>query len=86
MKLDQRTIRLIAVGASMAANCQPCLQINAAKAAESGADRQEIAEAVAVGKMVRQGAGSKMDRFAASLELAADAPAGRTEEGCGCSL
>jgi len=53
MKLDKRTIRLIAIGASVTANCQPCLQINVTKALENGADAQEIAEAVEVGKMVR---------------------------------
>ena len=84
MKLDKRTIRLIAIGASVTANCQPCLQINVTKALENGADAQEIAEAVEVGKMVRQGAASKMDKFAASLNQAAPPAAGPSTEGCGC--
>ncbi len=50
MKLDDRIIRLIAVGASITANCQPCLEINIAKALENGADDQEISEAIEVGK------------------------------------
>ena len=84
MKLDDKTIRLIAVGASITANCQPCLQINIASALKCGADEQEIAEAIEVGKRVRQGAASKMDKFASSLDhatLSADAANG----GCGCS-
>lgn len=84
MKLDKRTIRLIAIGASVTANCQPCLQINVTKALENGADAQEIVEAVEVGKMVRQGAASKMDKFAASLNQAAPLAAGPSTEGCGC--
>ncbi len=64
MKLDDRVIRLIAVGASITANCQPCLETNVMKAGQNGADEQEIAEAIAIGKMVRRAAASKMDKFA----------------------
>ena len=64
MKLDERTLRLIAIGASITANCQPCLQTNVAKALECGANEQEITEAIEVGKRVRKGAATKMDEFA----------------------
>jgi AhpD family alkylhydroperoxidase len=67
MRLDERMIRLIAVGASIAANCQPCLQANLVKALESGANEQEIAEALWIGRMVSRGAASQMDEFATSL-------------------
>ena len=67
MKLDNRIKELIAVGASITANCQPCLQYHASEGLKSGADEQEIKEAIEVGKMVRRGAASKMDKFAASL-------------------
>ena len=83
MKLDERTMRLIAVGASITANCQPCLEINVAQALENGADQQEIAEAIEVGKMVRKGAASKMDRFA--QEHAIPSLSGLPESGCGCA-
>jgi len=85
MKLDNRTIRLIAVGASITANCQPCLEANVAKALEDGADKQEIAEAIEVGNMVRRGAASKMDKFATSLNCAILVPASGTNGGCGCN-
>ncbi len=84
MKLDDHTLRLIAVGASIAANCQPCLESNVAKALENGAEWQEIAQAIEIGKMVRQGASSKMDRFASSLNQKAPLTAGLPGEGCGC--
>lgn|SRR5574341_522109 len=84
MKLDDRTIRLIAVGASITANCQPCLEVNYSKALENGADPQETAEAIEVGKMVRKGAWSKMDKFAASLSSLAPASATRADGGCEC--
>lgn len=85
MKLDERMMRLIAVGASIAANCQPCLQTNAAKALESGANEGEIAEAIWVGKMVRRGAASKMDEFATSMNLAVPQTASSLDEGCKCT-
>lgn len=84
MKLNERTMRLIAVGASVTANCQPCLQTNAIKALEAGITEQEVAEAIEVGKMVRRGAASKMDSFAASLGQETPLAAGAAPEGCGC--
>jgi len=84
MQLDERTIRLIAVGASITANCQSCLQTNLAKARENGSDEQEIAEAIWVGKMIRRGAAAKMDRFVGSLNQAVPLTAADSEEGCEC--
>ncbi len=85
MKLNDRVRRLIAVGASVSANCQPCLEANVRKARENGAEEQEIAEAVELGMLVRKGAAAKMDRFASGLGAPAaslaDAPAG----GCECA-
>jgi AhpD family alkylhydroperoxidase len=85
MNLDEKTMRLIAVGASISANCQPCLEINTAKAREEGIAEQEIAEAIKIGKMVRQGAASKMDKFAQSLDYGAAPSASAEAGGCGCA-
>ena len=84
MKLDDRIIRLIAVGASVTANCQPCLEINIAKALENGADEGEISEAIEVGKRVRAGAASKMDQFASDLDIAFPASVIGWNGECGC--
>ena len=67
MKLDNRIAELIAIGASVTANCQPCLQYHVDKALESGATELEIAEAIEVAKTVRKGAAAKMDTFAATI-------------------
>ena len=67
MTLDNRTLELIAIGASVATNCQACLEYNVSKALEYGSDHQQIAEAIEVGKRVRQGAAAKMDKFALNL-------------------
>jgi len=85
MKLENRIVELIAVGASITANCQPCLQYHVKTALENGADEQEVAEAIEIGRMVRKGASSKMDKFAASLNEAVPSAAGKADEGCGCS-
>jgi AhpD family alkylhydroperoxidase len=63
MKLDDRTIELIAVGASVTAGCHHCLEHHAGKARKLGAGEDEVAEAIAVGRMVRGGSASQMDRF-----------------------
>jgi AhpD family alkylhydroperoxidase len=83
MELDARTASLVAVGASVTANCQPCLEINQARAAKHGAEPQEIADACEIGRKVRAGAAAKLDAFAAGLS-ADPASARPAEPGCGC--
>jgi len=83
MQLDDRIKELIAVGASISANCQPCLQYHTSEAQKRGAGVREISEAIEVGKMVRRGAASKMDKFAATLIQSAAPTAGLSSEGCG---
>lgn len=85
MKLDNRIAELIAVGASVSANCQPCLQYHVKKALESRAEEQEIAEAIETGKMVRKGAAVNMDQFAASRDVSVPVAAGAVDAGCGCA-
>lgn len=67
MKFDKRTIELIALGASVAANCRPCLEYHSKKALEAGITELEIKDAIEVGRTVRNGAASKMDEFVTSL-------------------
>lgn len=85
MTLDNRIKELIAVGASITANCQPCLQYHTSEAQKSGADEQDIMEAIEVGKMVRRGAAGKMDKFVASLsQTATQSNTRSSQEGGGC--
>ena len=67
MGIDAKTKSLIAIGASITANCQPCLKHLEAKARENGASDEEISEAIEVGISVRSGAASQMDKFAFSF-------------------
>jgi len=82
--MDNRIKELIAIGASITANCQPCLEYHVSKALESGASEQEIKEAIKVGKLVRQGAASKMDKFALNLSLSVPSSTAASDEECGC--
>ncbi len=85
MKLDNRTTALIGVGASFAANCQPCLQTAMTMALASGADEEEIADAIQIGKMVRRGAASKMDKFAAAANDVVASSTHAAGNGCECT-
>lgn len=85
MELENRIQALIAVGASISANCQPCLQSTITMARESGANGREIAEAMEVGKRIRKGAASKMDKFASGLNLEDSSPVSIVDGECECS-
>jgi AhpD family alkylhydroperoxidase len=83
--MEDKTKLLIAVGASMTANCQPCLKTAAAEAQRAGVTEKEICEAIAIGRVVRKGAFGKMDKFASTLtgkemSNSDECPFGSTEE------
>jgi AhpD family alkylhydroperoxidase len=84
MTLENHILALIAVGASVSANCQPCLERNVKTALKCGANTGQISEAIDIGRRVRQGAASKMDDFVIRLEHPAEPLAVSAESGCGC--
>ncbi len=65
--LDGNIKELIAIGASVSANCHPCIKYHIAKAREMEIDEAEIQQAVEVGKMVRKGAAGQMDELLKEL-------------------
>ena len=65
--MDDRIKKLIAVGASVGANCHPCLEYHVGRALAFGIDKSEITEAVNVAKAVRGGATASMDNLALKL-------------------
>lgn len=65
--MDDRIKKLIAVGASVAANCHPCLEYHIGKALEFGINKNEIMDAVEVAKKVRGGAMASMDKLTLKL-------------------
>ena len=81
--LDEMTKELVAIGASITANCQPCLEYHTAKARELGVSDEDIVEAVKVGQLVRRGASAKMDRLAGQLVGGLNEPVAKA--GCECA-
>ena len=82
MKLDDRMTELVAIGASVTANCLACLEYHVGKATENAVDAEEIAHAIEIGKMVRKGAAGKMDKLVENLRRAAASPAGASTACC----
>ena len=61
--IDEKIKELIAIGASISANCHPCIKFHTEKAREMKIDEAEIKQAIEVGKMVRKGAAGQMDKL-----------------------
>jgi AhpD family alkylhydroperoxidase len=98
--VEDKVKLLVAVGASVTANCQPCLKTAVTEAQRAGVDGKEIFEAIAIGRVVRKGAFGKMDKYASTLtgknvDISDECPFGSTEQEvkewvkqddqCGCS-
>lgn len=80
--LDEATKELIAIGASVTAHCQPCLDYHVSAARQLGISDENIQIAVDVGKQVRRGAASAMDKkITETLATPAETCA---STGCGC--
>jgi len=80
--MDDRTKVLVAIGASVAANCQPCLAWHISTAKKIGVDEKDLAMAIEVAKAVRTGATDSMDKFAVTAlgKVADEQPS----SGCTC--
>lgn len=80
--MDEKLKEMIAVGASVTANCIPCIRYHFNKAREVGLTDVEIKAAVQVGKMVRKGAAQKWDEEVSAL---LSSSAEEQKASCGCS-
>ena len=69
-ELPKKHKELIAVGISVAVNCESCMQWHIGQAAKAGAPQQEVLEAVEVGIEMSGGPGTVSARFA--LEVMQD--------------
>ena len=81
--IDYRVTMLIAAGAAMAANCEPCLNKVVPDLLAAGVAEADIRKAVEIGQFVK-------DKPAAIMKEAADVLTGsqlagpQNSEGCGC--
>ena len=71
---------LVAIGASVASNCIPCVTYHVAKAKKLGLSDARIMEAVELADKVRQ-----VPARAVLEAVRRDAPAGEADRGCGCA-
>ena len=81
--MDERMKELIAIGASAAVNCHPCIEYHLAECDRLGIDRAQVKAAAEVGLMVNRGAAAKTrDKIDALLGKAESRTGGAS--GCGC--
>ena len=82
MQLEQREKELAAIGASIGANCRPCIEHHVPAGRKAGLSEAEVGEAVAVAEAVRDQAGKLLSARAQKLlgrRGAPPEPAGLTE-------
>jgi len=80
--MDEKTKEMIAIGTSVGAHCQPCLEYHVNRARQVGLTDDEIREAIGVGHMVEKGALAAMKQFSDKI-LDAQTPAGAVGGCCG---
>ncbi|NYT11985.1 MAG: carboxymuconolactone decarboxylase family protein [Methanomassiliicoccales archaeon] len=68
--MDPEVKELAAIAASIAGRCQPCLRHHLEKAKQLGIAKQQVEEAIEVGRKVNSVGGDKMWEF--SLDLIKD--------------
>lgn len=52
--LDDMTVEIAGIAASIAGGCRPCLDYHFKKALELGCTKEQAAEAIELGKMIKQ--------------------------------
>ena len=65
--IDDKVKELVAIGASVSANCHPCVKYHVDKARQLAVDEDQIRQAIEVGQMVRKGAAGEMDKLISAL-------------------
>ncbi len=65
--MDEKVKELIAIGASVACNCHPCVNFHTEKAHKMNIEPGFIQQAIEVGRMVRKGAAGQMDELLENL-------------------
>ncbi len=65
--MDERMKELVAMGASAAANCNPCMEFHLSQCDKLAIPREEVAAAVKVGMMVNRGAENAIRKHAKKL-------------------
>ena len=67
--IDEKIEELIAIGASVSANCHPCIKFHMDKAKKLEIAPEDIKAALKVGAMVRGGAAVQMDKLLSAITV-----------------
>ena len=65
--MDTKVRELVALGASYALNCRPCMEFHKKLAVEAGLTDEEMLAAIRVAEAVRKGAGKRTREYADGL-------------------
>lgn len=86
-KLEPRDKELVAIGASLASNCIPCLHYHLREAKKAGLSQPQIREAVELADMIRKVPAKKaLETTEAIRDTAPESGEENcTDKGCGCS-
>lgn len=84
--MDERVNSLIAIGASAAVNCRPCLQHWLARCDRLGVGRDEIKAAIKIGLNVNRGAVGQTQAFIETLLNEGQSDVQQDQRGCGCNV
>lgn len=83
--MDERVKELVAIGASAAVNCHPCIDYHLAECRRLGIENEEIKAAIEVGLKVSRNASAKT-REMAENKLGESNSTARGTSGCGCDM
>ncbi|HEY0920091.1 arsenite efflux transporter metallochaperone ArsD [Devosia sp.] len=67
LEITEQVRELIALGAAIAASCEPCLKYHTKKAQEVGLTDAQMREAIAVGRMVKEASAKNIQALAEKL-------------------
>ena len=81
--MDEVTKELIAIGASVAVNCRPCLAFHWRKGKAAGITQDQALAAAEVGMMVNRGAANETKAYVGE-EITGERADQAAREGCGC--
>jgi AhpD family alkylhydroperoxidase len=86
MSLHERDLELVALGSAIGGNCIPCLQWHYKKCLELGLSKQELSEAIAMAKKVKEVPNQKIYEAAEKLTNSTSTPAisAPPAPACGC--
>jgi len=82
--MDDKRKELIAVGASAAVNCRPCMEYHLNLAREAGVSAEETDDALEIGLMVNRGAASGTKKYVEDLKSGVAEKESMNVSGSGC--